>query len=242
MGLDIVQNVSSNENIPMEESIVRKHGISGGTLKLIAIITMAIDHIGATLFPSMILFRIIGRIAFPIFCFLLVEGFVHTRSRKKYAIRLGAFALLSEVPFDLAFSNVLIDQYSQNVFFTLLIGFLLLMFFERYKEKEGLCVIAAIIAIYLADLLRTDYGGSGIILIVFLYLTRNKLPRVCGSVFLFANIIMGSLESFAIFSLIPISFYNGKKGIGIKYLFYLFYPTHLLLLYYLANYVLGITT
>ena len=91
-------------------------------LKCIAIITMLIDHIGAVLFPENLVLRYIGRISFPIFCFLLAEGFYHTKNVKKYMMRLAVFAVLSEIPYDLAFRNTYIEFTRQNVFFTLLIG------------------------------------------------------------------------------------------------------------------------
>ena len=120
-------------------------GFSGSTLKLIAIITMLIDHIGAAVIARLLIagqgsellykiyyaMRAVGRVAFPIFCFLLVEGFFYTGSRKKYALRLFGFALLSEIPFDLAFSGKILEFGYQNVFFTLLIGLLTIMLFDE---------------------------------------------------------------------------------------------------------------
>ena len=106
---------------------VKQQGISGYWLKLIAVISMLIDHTSAVILEQIpgleapaFFMRIIGRAAFPIYCFLLVEGFYHTRSRAKYAGRLFLFALISEVPFDLAFSRRMWDFSSNNVFFTLL--------------------------------------------------------------------------------------------------------------------------
>ena len=119
----------------MSEEISARKGISAATLKWIALITMTIDHFAASgLFSQLaygmvgwrladqlyMLLRIIGRLAFPIYCFLLAEGFRHTRSRERYALRLGLFALISEIPFDLAACHVVWDWNDQNVFFTLL--------------------------------------------------------------------------------------------------------------------------
>lgn len=84
-------------------NISRYQRLDGTVLKLIACLSMFIDHLGAVCFSGMMGFRIIGRLAFPIYCFLLVEGAVHTRNMKKYILRMGIFALISEVPFDLAF-------------------------------------------------------------------------------------------------------------------------------------------
>ena len=106
-----------------------KKGLNSFQLKCIAIVTMLIDHIGAIIFPTQMGFRIIGRFSFPIFCFLLVEGFHHTKDVKKYMIRLGIFALISEIPYDLAFRNVFLEFERQNVFFTLLLGASFFSFF-----------------------------------------------------------------------------------------------------------------
>lgn len=222
----------------------KKFGISGSVLKLIAIITMAIDHTAATFYSvgkldynTNQIMRTIGRFAFPIFCFLLVEGFLHTRNRTKYAMRLAMFAIISEVPFDLAFADSVYFIYYQNVFFTLLIGFVALMFIDKFKEKEWIGAIIGIAAIILANFLKTDYGSSGVILILLIYLSRRQLARISASIVVFAYAIMGGIETYAIFSLIPINLYNGKRGFQLKYFFYIFYPTHLLLLYYLSHYV-----
>ena len=99
--------------------------LNGFHLKLIAACTMFIDHMGHTLFPTVLWLRCIGRLAFPIFCFLIAEGCVYTRDRRKYALRLLVFALLSEVPFDLMVGGTVWYPYSQNVLWTLLAGALI---------------------------------------------------------------------------------------------------------------------
>ena len=196
-------------------------GLSGSTLKLIAIITMLIDHIGAAVIARLLIagqgsemlykiyyaMRAVGRVAFPIFCFLLVEGFFYTGSRKKYALRLFGFALLSEIPFDLAFSGKILEFGYQNVFFTLL-------------------VIITFGGMGAAYLLHTDYDAKGVLAILVFYMTRQMRGL---------QIVAGCLafcwELPAIVAFIPIAFYNGKRGWNIKYLFYAFYPVHLLVLY-----------
>lgn len=145
----------------------KSKGIPGSTIKIIAVAAMLIDHISAALltrilirngmmgmgtdmtadrqwfaengvlYAVMFLMRLIGRIGFPIFCFLLVEGFQKTRSRAKYAMRLGAFALISEIPFDLALKGSVMDFGYQNVYFTLLIGMLLLWGFEAVSKMDA---------------------------------------------------------------------------------------------------------
>jgi len=191
------------------------------------------------------LLRTIGRVSFPIFCFLLVEGFLHTSNKRKYALRLGLFALISEIPFDLAFRGQWLEFSYQNIFFTLLIGFLSLIAFQYVEEKDTwnkfikivplLCII--LIGAKTADLLNTDYGFRGVLAIMVIYIFRkNKVLQI----------IAGCLSFFALFlqlpvllGFIPIGFYKGKKGKNIKYFSYLFYPVHLLALYLIA-YMMGI--
>lgn len=237
------------------------------TLKLVAIITMVIDHVTAVLIPSTSWFyivgRLIGRLAFPIFAFLLVEGFFNTSNVKKYLTRLGIFALISEIPFDLAFYDSFYNGISiktdlpnmfkdaelfdamigrfmkhQNIFFTLFIGLLAIWFMSMVEKKYSksmvyLNIINALITIGLsivAALLRTDYGFMGVLLIVAFYLFRGSKPLLVISMI----IISGDInQAFSALSIIPIAFYNGKKGKSMKYFFYAFYPAHILILYVL---------
>lgn len=234
---------------------MRQGGLSGSTLKLIAIITMFIDHVGAAVLARVLLqgggsetlykvyyaMRDIGRIAFPIFCFLLVEGFEHTGNRKKYALRLLAFALISEVPFDLAFSSRGLEFGYQNVFFTLFIGLITIMAFHAVEEQTGwhpvlrsvLLVGTALAGMGIAELLRTDYAAKGVLCILIFYLFR----RMRGVQILAGCLFFCWWELPALVAFIPIAFYNGKRGWNIKYFFYLFYPVHLLLLYMICCYM-----
>lgn len=229
--------------------------LSGSTLKWIALVTMLIDHIGVVLVESLLLqqgdalkmdnplyvfyyaLRLIGRIAFPIYCFLLVEGFVHTRNVARYAVRLGAFAFVSEIPFDLAFFGRLVDMESQNVFFTLFLGLLAMLGFRTIEEKLaawGSVKLFGYLLIILAaggtaQLFHTDYGAAGVLCILVLYCTRKDRKR---------QLLLGCFaflwELTAPLAFLPIAFYNGKRGRSRKYFFYAFYPIHLLGLYFLA--------
>lgn len=212
-----------------------KISLSGSSLKIFAIVIMLIDHIGAILLPQYHFLRYIGRLAFPIFCFLLVEGFFHTRDIKKYALRLGLFALISEIPFDLALSNVPFNLLYQNVFFTLFIGLLVLIGFEKFKDKLFLRYMILVLGMLLAEVCHVDYGCFGIIMIVlfYFYSIHNNLIVLTLGV-LFFSILSGGSEFLCTFSIIPISLYNGKRGISLKYLFYAFYPVHLLILYLIS--------
>lgn len=245
-----------------------KKGISQETLKLIACVSMLIDHIGATLVLRFLqngailgynmgllnvyyVMRIIGRIAFPIYCFLLVEGAHHTRDPKKYALRLGLGVLLSEIPFDLAFNGGAFDWSSNSVMITLLLGFLMI---EATMRVKGFWKLVIIVPFYMAaEWMKTDYAGLGILIIAVLALTRGvkqeKLLRLIG---LGAVLIPGAkfyifdmwinLESFAMLALIPIFCYSGKKLTRSKKpqgAFYLFYPVHLTVLWALEGLFFG---
>lgn len=219
-------------------------------LKIFAMIIMLTDHIGALLIPAdteaYIICRSIGRLAFPIFCFLLVEGFYHTRDVKKYMKRLAVFALISEIPFDLAFSgrtSKLSFLLQQNVFFTLLIGLVVLYgmkFVEKKYEKrslligllQGLCVLTGCAA---AIFLNTDYSFMGVLLIVAFYIFRGNKVLLTLALFFVTNYTGFPLEGLASLSVLFILNYNGKKGPqGNKYFYYIFYPAHILILYFIS--------
>lgn len=212
--------------------------MSSTTLKWIAIITMIIDHIGAVFFPQTIAFRIIGRLAFPIFAFLIAEGCLKTRNIKKYALRLGLFALISDVPFDLAFFHSPFTLEHQNVFFTLFLGVVGIYFYEKINRvRLNLGVISIMISGLLAEFLNTDYGIFGVLMIFCIYMGKDLKSKAMWVVII--NIILGvllmqsggtMLQSLAAVSAIPILFYNGEKGKGPKYLFYIIYPAHLLVI------------
>lgn len=199
-------------------------------LKWIAIVTMTIDHMGAILFPGNLIYRYIGRIAFPIFCFLLVEGFFHTRNIQKYVIRLGAFAILSEIPYDLAFRGNILDLERQNVFFTLAIGVGLMYCLDRCSELS-VKVIYILLAMWLTITLVTDYSYKGIVLILIYYFLRDRKTEKVALGAAWNFIWNASIQGFGAIASVFIAMYNGEKGKSMKYFFYLFYPLHLLILY-----------
>ncbi len=231
-------------------------------LKTTACVTMLLDHIGATIVMALLnaalaaedydrytallnlyyALRIIGRIAFPIYCFLLVEGSHHTRNPDRYALRLAIGVLLAELPFDLALNGGL-DWRDNSVMLTLLLGFYMLRSMEHLTD---LGKAAVVLPFYLlAEWLGTDYGGNGIAIIALLALTRGveqeRTLRILGLTVLLnfgASVPMGqwdvTLELFGLLALIPIFCYNGEKlthSKKIQLSFYLFYPAHLLLLW-----------
>lgn len=236
-------------------------GISGSTLKLIAIVTMFIDHLGATVLRAILQLpsvlanpqlrntwadiynasRDIGRLAFPIFCFLIVEGFLHTRNVKKYAQRLFLFALISEIPFDIALKGHWFYPDKQNVYFTLLIGLLVMAgivwITDNGRKNLFLAILPIAAGMYLAWLIDTDYNYKGVFLIAILYLMRYARLYQC-----IGGAAAVSWELPAPLAFIPVYLYNGTRGKQIKYFFYWFYPVHLVFLYAVTRYILPLLT
>lgn len=204
-------------------------------LKCIAIVSMALDHTGAVLYPSQIWLRCLGRIAFPIFCFLIVEGFFHTHDVRRYMGRLGVFALISEIPYDLAFRGVPLECAHQNVFFTLLIGIGMMVLLERNREWPVKAVIL-LLAMWLAVLIRSDYNFRGILLIFVFYIFHESrwLAVTAGGLWNF--LYQGVIQKYGVLSVLPLALYNGERGRKMKYFFYIFYPAHLLLLYGISRF------
>jgi TraX protein len=220
--------------------------LSSTSLKIIAILTMLIDHIGFIFYPDIIddhslylSLRLIGRIAFPIFTFLLVEGFYHTRNRNHYLIRLGIFALVTEVIFDLAFYDKLFYWQHQNVLFTFAIGLIAIDFYDKNvitNPTKG--TLAFIIIAIISEVFRSDYGLIGIGMIFAFTAFRSNFKALAISIIIINvmtitnfNYLESMLQAFASLALIFIYLYNGKRGFNLKYFFYWFYPVHLLILY-----------
>lgn len=209
-------------------------------LKIIALTTMIIDHYGAIFQGDIAFFRIVGRLAFPIYCFLLVEGYFHTNNVKKYAKRLFIFALISEIPFDLAFYGK-VGFVHQNIFFTLFIGLVAIHFIEnkegKYKfNKNTVIIIAGVLSL----LLYVDYNVIGITYILAFYFTRNYIKqkkfKTIGITMIIVNLMSSYLQQFSLLALPLIYFYNGKlgpKNKTLQILFYAAYPLHLLIFYIL---------
>lgn len=196
---------------------------------------MALDHTGAVLYPSQIWLRCLGRIAFPIFCFLIVEGFFHTHDVRRYMGRLGVFALISEIPYDLAFRGVPLEYAHQNVFFTLLIGIGMMVLLERNREWPVKAVIL-LLAMWLAVLIRSDYNFRGVLLIFVFYIFHESrwLAVTAGGFWNF--LYQGVIQKYGVLSVLPLALYNGERGRKMKYFFYIFYPAHLLLLYGISRF------
>ncbi len=206
--------------------------LSGFQLKWIAIITMTIDHVGAVLFPQMIWLRMIGRLAFPIFCFLIVEGCKHTHNMKAYMGRLLLFAVLSEIPYNLALEGRMIAAPGVNVFFTLFLGvatiYVLIKCENSWQRIAVICIIVG--AMELLGI-QFDYGAGGVILIVGLYYYGEKLGTMLGVLLLVNVLLFGGIQTLAVLAILPISLYNGTRGFPMKHFFYVYYPFHFLVLW-----------
>lgn len=221
--------------------------LSGSALKLLAFFSMLVDHIAAFILKDfesatkplfslanhdvsvVDLMRAFGSIAFPIFAFLIVEGFIHTHDRKKYGLNLLIFACISEVPFNLAVSNSLFCP-GQNVMFTLLMGYLGLCAIEKYRSDIKYLSISLIGLLIASYLFQADYDCLGYGFIILIYLLReNKLIQAVTGCCVLPSHLLGGL------AFIPINLYDGSRGfikgpVG-KYLCYSFYPVHLLVIY-----------
>ncbi|MDF2822298.1 MAG: TraX protein [Clostridiales bacterium] len=218
-------------------------------LKIIAVVTMLIDHAGFLLFDNLVALRIIGRLAFPIYAFLLTEGYKKTSNKKKYLLRIGLFALISEIPFNLAlfYSPSTLSGYSlsqtyisQNIYFTLFIGLLAIMIYEYFIDKhiKEYAMSTLIGAFLIATFAMTDYGWYGIAMIFIFHLyKKGNIKLIIGLLIinsLMAFVGRDYIQSFSLLALFPIFYYNGNKGYSSKWLqyaFYAFYPLHLLVLF-----------
>lgn len=234
--------------------------LDGFTLKWIAIVSMVIDHFGSIVMDGVLApYRVdgmicftpdmpwlirsapaiksvceaLGSIAFPIFCFLLVEGFLHTRSRLQYGLRMGLFALISEIPYNLAHSQSVWHPSLQNVMFTLCIGIFTLYAIAWAQERLAARRTASILSVIgialagagLAFLIRSEYVFLGIACMVLLYVLRsNHYWQLAG----FAPLLIAS--PWILLAVPPIAAYNGARGRGPQYFFYVFYPAHFLAL------------
>ena len=212
-------------------------------IKIIAVVSMTIDHIGGAFFPQYPAFRWIGRIAFPLFCYCLTVGMMYTGDIKKYLFRLGAFAVISQPFWILAFNSddIIGNIFNLNIFFTLIVS---LLGACGFKERKWWLFILALI---LLNVINFDYAMTGLILILIFYLCRNKpwlgavvytltyLPALNGNMAdPLALKIGGHAIGFEIFALLALPFIYIQTNSGLKiskWFFYIYYPAHLFTIY-----------
>lgn len=214
-------------------------------LKLIGIISMLFDHTGYIIYKNFSFMNYIGRFAFPIFAFLITEGFIHTRDVKKYFLRLFLFALISQAPYML-FISTFTSIFELNILFTFCLGLLMLILLEKINNRF-LKALIVIFTCIIAQTFKFDYGWFGIATIFIFYKFKdNKI--LMNTLFVLSALILNLIRFintsysynfiffflFYLIALLFINLYNGKKGKSIKYFFYIFYPTHLIVLYLIS--------
>ncbi len=232
-------------------------GITANILKILAVMFMVFDHLWATLISGNDWMTYIGRLTFPIFAFLISEGFIHTSNVRKYIFRLLGFALISEIPFNLFYGGSWFYPYHQNVMFTLLLGLLGIVVIDKARKEKTAKAIGKAVLLLIPISLGAfigfpDYGFWGYLTVIMFYLFRGFpfawVLQLAGMILLhivlpegqnlivdiFGKTLEFPVQSFAVLALIPIWLYGGKKGKGgkiLQYGFYAFYPVHMLVLY-----------
>lgn len=207
-------------------------------LKIIAVLSMLVDHIGAYFFPNILVFRIIGRLAFPIFAFFIAEGWKYTRSKKKYFLTLCLFAIISQVPYYFLKGAIYL-----NILFTFILSLGIIYFIEMFKNSS-ISSMLGVAGVFLVSAIGSiigmvDYGLLGVLLPpVFYFINLKELKFFIAGLglvlislksIIFSGVIFENfIQLFSLFALVLIWFYNGEKGkINLKYFFYIFYPVHL---------------
>ena len=236
--------------------VVKNRGISANALKTVAVLCMLADHIGLVFLRDLqtqqLFFRVIyyamravGRVTFPIMLFMLIEGLLHTGNVLRYIGRLAVLALVSEIPFDLLFNGTMWDPSRQNVVFTLTICLTVTAAIRKIYSSDavhgewriivsGAATAAGCLTAYF---LKCEYGYMAVAAAVLMYAFRkNRITEYCigSAVFVIRNLF----QLFSFLAVPLICMYNGEKGRGWKYIFYVFYPAHLLLLFIIKNLIL----
>jgi hypothetical protein len=228
----------------------RKISLNMSQLKTIAMVFMLIDHIAYAMIERGLglsgelyminrVMRSMGRIAFPIFCFTIVEGFQKTSNTREYMKRLIIFALISEIPFDMAFRGAVFDNSLQNVFWTLAFGLGAMMIYTDPFMLSWQKAIGLLACFYIPYLFHTDYTVYGVLTIFFMYLFRREPLKMCMAGYI-VLLLQNSIEVWAVFGFLLLLFYNGQRGSGGKWFTYWYYPVHLLALALARPYVLSI--
>ena len=214
----------------------RGSALSSFVLRLIALVCMCVDHAGLALFPSASAFRCIGRLAFPLYCFLLAQGFAHTRDIRAYARRLLLLACVSELPFDLLIFGRLSSAMEQNVVFSLLLGLLALCAARALSARPLPCALSILALMLLAMVTQVSFGWLGVALcLAYGYAGGDKKRQALFTVLLtllFSGVARGwvTISLCAALSAVPILLYNGRPGPhgkALTFFFYAAYPLHL---------------
>ncbi|MBE6990746.1 MAG: conjugal transfer protein TraX [Ruminococcaceae bacterium] len=238
----------------------KRRGLSALDLKIIAVVSMFIDHMGYTLFPGVMWLRCIGRLAFPIFAFQVAEGAVRTRRFGSYLGRMLLFAVVAEVPFNLMCARAVLDPYDQNVMWTLSVALAAIGCIRWAERREDTAVLALVWlgaaggGFLLAQAAMTDYGGWGVMTVLAFYLCRDKRwgwPALIAAMAVIHSFAVPTahipllglrfpVQALALLALVLIALYDGRQGPHsrpLQYVFYAFYPVHILILALIAMYL-----
>ena len=233
-----------------------RFGLNSTALRLLAILFMLLDHLWATVVPGNLWMTCAGRLAFPIFAFQLYEGYRHTGDFRRYCLRLLLFALLSEIPFNLFYAGSVLFPFHQNVMFTLLLGLLAIRQADMLRREQGikrksLRCLALLAVLAGGVLLFPDYGLMGVMTVLCFFVFReHRLFQLAAMAVLNIFAFKGQtipvslfglasdfpIQGFALLSLPLIWLYNGQKGPGgrgLRLFWYIFYPLHMLALYFI---------
>ena len=239
--------------------MVKKLQITSFTLHIIAMFCMVLDHAWATVVAGNTWMNYVGRIAFPIFAFMIVEGYFYTHDFKKYLQRLFIFALISELPFNLMNSGSLLDPFHQNVLWTFIIALLCVSKIDKIRQgskskgkKTALITLIVLAGALIGTITMVDFSGAGVLTVFVFYFFhgrdwKNIVGQLIGIYFINFILIKNMdipfmlsghefffpTQGFAILALIPIWLYKGKQGPKnkvIQYIYYGFYPAHILIL------------
>lgn len=219
--------------------------MSSFALRLAALLFMAIDHAGLALFPDLGVFRCVGRLAFPIYCFLLAQGFLHSHDLRAYARRITLFAILSEIPFDLLIFGRTVCLVEQNVLFSLLLGLLALYCARTLSKQPAFAAVSALLLAMIAMFARVSFGWLSVALCLCFYNLRENRARMalCAALILLVYSLSLYLSGVALswvlvslcapLALLPILCYNqrpGPRAPALSFLFYAAYPLHMIAL------------
>ncbi len=221
--------------------MLNKLRLSGNQLKILALVTMTLDHVGKFLFPEVLWLQILGRLAFPVFAYMIAEGCQYTKNRRKHLLSVGAVALLCQVVYYVAMGSLYMC-----IMVTFLISIMLIYCLEGFgttflRNVQGVVaiVLAAFVCLYLPRLMPEtdfyiDYGFFGVFLPVAVYYARGRLQKMVAACFMLIllGLQMGGIQWYCLLGLIPLMLYSGARGKwNLKYLFYIYYPVHLAVIY-----------
>lgn len=217
--------------------------LSNNALKIIAMVSMLIDHVGMEIFPGYKIFRIIGRLAFPIFAYMIAEGCFYTRNRKRYLLLMACLGIGCQAVY-----TIVCHSFHINILLTFSLSVITIFVIDNFIEKKSkaslLCASGVVLSVICVSVIfpvifkengfDIDYGFLGVLLPVAVYYSHNKSMKIIStfSILVAMAFSTGEIQFFSLLSIPLLMLYNGKRGkLNMKYVFYIFYPAHLVLIY-----------